>query len=399
MKVNATILRDSMDKPIEFGNVEVFNTNREKLKGKERKEGVLCHPVIAGFCGTDLELMLMGKRCELSSKFPKGSGRLINGHEGVVYIPSEERFAVVLIRGGNSYDPTRYSDNETYFEYGCDGADGIMAEAGYYHPEMLLEIPVLKSGSEKIDMNLAKRLTFADPYACMLFQLERMEDLGSAHNFRIEMAKNSSEESEAREAAKENIFKRVVIFGMGTTGMLLGDVIRRKYKKSQVLFVGKESITGVKKEFVEEIGAEYMSNTYETLSETSESIKTLLGGKATAFAGCSGTEIESKLALENDLLSNNGIYNSFSLGPKISLDTMPFGFKNHLIFGSINFRESHMKEAIDLLCDSKMEKFVELVSLEELAEDPERVYIERIYSEKSAVKSAVVWNPQYINRR
>ena len=45
------------------------------------------------------------------------------------------------------------------------------------------------------------------------------------------------------------------------------------------------------------------------------------------------------------------LYNSFSLGPVVSFDTMPFGFKNHLILSSINFRQAHMETAIEILAN------------------------------------------------
>ncbi|MGL6173322.1 MAG: hypothetical protein ACRC1P_01750, partial [Cellulosilyticaceae bacterium] len=186
MLVKGTYFQNDVENPIVYGEVEVLNTSRRRLRGEEEKWGVLCETVCTGFCGTDFELMHMGQREQLDTKFPKGMKRLINGHEGVVYIPEENRFAIVLIRGGESYDPTRYTDDETYFEYGCDGADGIMVEKNYFNPDMLLEIPKQYLDNEQIPLSLAKKLTFSDPYACMIFQLERMEDLGSAQNFRVE---------------------------------------------------------------------------------------------------------------------------------------------------------------------------------------------------------------------
>ena len=66
---------------------------------------MLCEPVMIGFCGTDNELMHMGSEGRLTAKFPEGTNRLINGHEGIVWVPSENRFAIVLIRGGDSYAP------------------------------------------------------------------------------------------------------------------------------------------------------------------------------------------------------------------------------------------------------------------------------------------------------
>ena len=40
---------------------------------------------------------------------------------------------------------------------------------------------------------------------------------------------------------------------------------------------------------------------------------------------------------------------------------MLFGFQNHLIFGSINFRQDHMEHAIELLAVSRYNEIVELI--------------------------------------
>lgn len=202
MKTNATFFMNSPDRPIMYGEVEIHNIPRRRVKGEPEKEGVLCETVCAGFCGTDFELMHMGKKERLGGKFPPGTNRLINGHEGVVYIPSQKRYGIVLIRGGNSYDPTRFMDGESYFEYGCYQADGLMCEQNYFHPDMLLNIPEENISGGKLLLSTARKLTFSDPYACMIFQLERMEDLGSAHNFRLEMAVHKCSEERARELAR-----------------------------------------------------------------------------------------------------------------------------------------------------------------------------------------------------
>ena len=188
MIVKGTYFQNSETNPLVYGDVEIHNIKRRRLRGEEEKEGILAESVFVGFCGTDYTLMHMGKENNLSHKFPEGCNRLINGHEGVVWVPSENRFAIVLIRGGNSYDPTRFTEEETYFEYGCDQADGLFSDKNYYNPDMLLEIPdgYVKDG--KISLTLCKRLVFSDPYACMIFQRERMEDLGEAQNFRVMMA-------------------------------------------------------------------------------------------------------------------------------------------------------------------------------------------------------------------
>ena len=398
MDFKGTYFQNSVDRPIVYGTVTVENIPRKKLRGEEEKLGLLCETVCTGFCGTDFELMKMGQRGELKSKFPQGKERLINGHEGVVYVPEQNRFAIVLIRGGNSYDPTRYEDDEDYFEYGCDGADGLMVEKNYFHPDMLLEIPPQYIEGNKIPVSLAKKLVFSDPYACMIFQLERMEDLGSAQNFRIEMAKHHYQEEKAREVAKENIFKRVVIFGLGTTGTFMADLIRQKYPSAEIVFVARSNPESKQIVFAtQKAGAKYVQSRFATEAELAQAIQDTLGGKATVFIGCSGTEVEHRIAFDNGVLGNNGIYNSFSLGPNISVKTMPFGFKNHLIFGSINFRKDHMEKAIKILCESDYDKMVEIIAIEDLKENPKQMYEQVIYAKNAPIKSMAVWRKDYMD--
>ena len=206
MKVYGTYFQNDTKKPLVYGEVELMNPARKRLRGEPAKEGILAESVMVGFCGTDRELMRMGQELLLADKFPEGTNRLINGHEGIVWIPSEQRFAIVLIRGGDSYDPTRYTEEESYFEYGCDGADGLFSEQNYYHPDMLLPIPEGYVKEGKIALSFAKKMVFPDPYACMIFQRERMEDLGEAQNFRVEKARLGCSEEEARKSAREKIF-------------------------------------------------------------------------------------------------------------------------------------------------------------------------------------------------
>ncbi len=399
MIVKGTYFQNDAEKPLMYGDVEIKNIQRQRLKGEPIKEGVLCEPVMVGFCGTDNELMNMGARGELSAKFPNGEKRLINGHEGIVWVPSENRFAIVLIRGGDSVDPTRYTEDETYFEYGCDKADGLFADKQYFNPDMLLKIPDGYVHDGKLDLSFAKKMVFPDPFACMLFQLERMEDMGSAHNFRRAMREHKCDEAKAREIAKEGIFKRTVIFGLGTTGMFIGDLISRKYPNSKILFVARSAEDSTKVKFaLKNSHAEYLRNTYESEQELADAIVKKLGGRATTFIGVSGSNVEHRVAFEHRALGCNGLYNSFSLGPKISFDTMPFGFENHLIIASINFRQDHMEQAIEMLAKSNYDEIVELIDRDEFAEDPIKAYKEKIYSKSAPMKTAVIWNEKYVNR-
>ena len=80
MLVKGTYFQNDTEKPLVYGDVEISNVKRQRLRGEELKEGILCEPVMVGFCGTDFELMHMGSEGRLSAKFPEGKNRLINGH-------------------------------------------------------------------------------------------------------------------------------------------------------------------------------------------------------------------------------------------------------------------------------------------------------------------------------
>lgn len=398
MKTFATYFQNDEKNPLCYGEINLINPPRQRLRGEELKLGVEATPVFCGFCGTDLELMRMGQKGLLNAKFPHGEKRLINGHEGVVWVPSENRFAIVLIRGGDSYDPTRFTEDETYFEYGCDGADGIFCDKGYFNPDMLLHLPKEYDGITKLPLSLAKKLVFSDPYACAVFQYERMCDIGMAQNFRVEMAKRKCSKADAMDYAIESTFERTVIFGLGTTGLFIGDQIRRNHPNTKILFVARSSEDSEKAMFVKNVmGCDYLSSGNMTEEETAKAIVDNLKGTATMFVGTSGTEVEHRIAFDHRVLGCNGVYNSFSLGPKVTYDTMPFGFKNQVIFASINFTQKHMEEAIKILCESRFNELVELIDKDEFTKAPILSYTDKIYAKGAPLKTAVVWNNNYID--
>ena len=398
MKTYATYFQNDEKEPLKYGEINLINPPRQRLRGEEKKSGIEAVPVFCGFCGTDFELMKMGREKKLCPKFPEGEKRLINGHEGVVWVSSENRFAIVLIRGGDSFDPTRFTEDETYFEYGCDGADGIFCDRGYFNPDMLLYLPKKYEGITKLPLSLAKKLVFSDPYACAVFQHERMCDIGEAQNFRVELAKEKCDEQTARKRAALCTFSRVVIFGLGTTGLFIGDQIRRNHPEANILFVARSDENSKKALFVKkELGCDYLSSSGMNEEETAKAIHDKIGGTASVFVGTSGTEVEHRIAFLHGVLGCNGIYNSFSLGPKVTFDTMPFGFKNQVILSSINFTQKHMETAIELLCESKFDCLVELIDKDEFTADPIDAYENKIYSKGAPLKTAVIWNPEYID--
>lgn len=398
MKSYGTYFQNDPERPLVYGEVELINPPRQRLRGEPLKEGVLVHPVLVGFCGTDHELMQMGRRGQLNAKFPPGQKRLINGHEGVVWVPSENRFAIVLIRGGDSIDPTRYTEDETYFEYGCDQADGLFCDSMYVNPDMLLRIPEGYVHGGKLDLSFAKKMVFPDPFACMLFQLERMEDLGGAHWFRQTARRLGCDLETARRIAADEIFQRTVIFGLGTTGMFVGDVIHQAHPQAKIVFVDRSEADSPKVRFaLEQVPAAYVHNAYDEPADCARAIMDALGGRATTFIGVSGSNVEHQIAFEHRVLGCNGLYNSFSLGPRIAFDTMPFGFENHLIFGSINFRQDHMEKAIEMLARSRYDDIVGLIDKETFIADPMDAYENKIYCKGAPMKTAVIWNKDYID--
>ncbi len=399
MKTNATYFVNDEKRPLRYGEINLINPPRRRLRGEEPKTGVEARPVFCGFCGTDLELMRMGGRNELTPKFPAGEQRLVNGHEGVVWVPGENRFAVVLIRGGDSFDPTRFTEDESYFEYGCDGADGLFADKNYFHPDMLLRLPEAYSGITKLPLSLAKKLVFSDPYACAVFQHERLCDIGEAQNFRVVMARERCSEAKARELAAEETFARVVVYGLGTTGLFIGDQIRRGHPAAKLLFVARSGADSPKVRFSKKhVPSDYLCADGLTEEETAARIKERLGGTATVFVGTSGAAAEHEIAFRYGALGCNGIYDSFSLGPRVSFDSMPFGFKNQVIFASINFTRKHMENAIEILSQSRFDELVELIDKNDFIKDPMDAYLNRIYTKSAPLKTAVVWNESYIDR-
>jgi hypothetical protein len=390
--VGSHLVNDA-ERAIRFGEVHLLNPPRRERRGLAEKLGIQCSTVVTGFCGSDWNLMMMGRQGLLGPKFPPGQQRLINGHEGVVWVPEQNRYAVVLIRGGDAYDPSRFEADETYFEYGCDQADGLMCFEGFFHPDMLLEIPRehLPLGA-KLTRRLAHRLVFADPMACMLFQVERCEDLLVGHNWRVYAARGLDHPRAMNEAVHEG-FARVVIYGLGTTGLLGAVAIKEKYPHAKIVAVGRSDPGGAKDAFLKKYWPDIRYvQTSKNPADTVARIIGELGGRPKVFIGTSGDAVEADVAFQHGLLDNNGIYASFTVGTMVRYDTMPFGFKNHLIFGAINFRRQHMEEAIAMLCRLPVDELVREYPLGNLEADPSAFYNEIYRSPTRALKSTCVWD-------
>ena len=400
-----TFLVNDARRAVRFGEVELINPPRRERRGLEAKSGIRCTTVVTGFCGSDWELMRMGRRGELSPKFPDGQSRLINGHEGVVWVGERNRYAIVLIRGGDARDPARFEEGETFFEYGCHQADGLMAREGFFHPDMLLAIPPehLPPGAT-LSRRLAARLVFADPMACMLFQRERCEDLLAGHNWRLHVSQGAADGPDAnRDAAKKAAamdeavregFARVVIYGLGTTGLLGAIAIQLKYPHARIVAVGRSRPGGRKDAFLAKLcpGVRYVQAGEDPARTVAEVVAALGGGRPKLFIAASGSDVESDVAFKHGLLDNNGIYASFTVGPAVRYETMPFGFRNHVIFGAVNFRRRHMEEAIALLPRLPLDELVGEVALADLQADPVKLYDDIYRSQTRPMKTTCVWD-------
>jgi len=179
--------------------------------------------------------------------------------------------------------------------------------------------------------------------------------------------------------------------------MFIGDILHKAHPDARIVFVARSPEDSPKVSFaLEQTGAVYVRNTYEDPALLARAICSALGGKATAFIGVSGVNLEHEIAFRHGVLGCNGLYNSFSLGPVVSFDTMPFGFQNHLIFGSINFRQDHMEKAIRMLADSPYDRIVSLIGKETFTADPMDAYEHAIYCKNAPMKTAVIWNPDRI---
>ena len=180
--------------------------------------------------------------------------------------------------------------------------------------------------------------------------------------------------------------------------MFIGDLIHQRYPDAKIVFVARSEENSPKVSFaIKQAKASYVRSAFDTKEELAEAIKEKLGGTATVFIGSSGAEIEHEIAFKYGVLGCNGIYNSFSLGPDVTFDTMPFGFKNQVIFGSINFRQDHMEEAIRILQNSCYDEIVELIDKETFTNDPVGAYENTIYAKGAPMKTAVIWNEDYVD--
>jgi threonine dehydrogenase-like Zn-dependent dehydrogenase len=231
----------------------------------------------------------------------------------------------------------------------------------------------------------------------MIFQRERLEDLLMGHNWRLFAARGLGRGAAMEEAVQEG-FSRIVIYGLGSTGLLGTIAIRERYPNARVVAVARSEPGNAKHAFLMDLYPDLLYvPASDDLADTAQRVMRALGGKPRIFIGASATAGEAEVAFGHGVLDNNGIYASFSLGPTVGYDSMPFGFRNHLIFGAINFRRDHMEEAIELLCRVPLDRLCREYPLAELARDPAASYNEVYRSAGRAFKSVTVWDEERIS--
>ena len=62
MTVKGTYFQNDPVNPLVYGDVEIINPTRQRLRGEPVKEGILCEPVMVGFCGTDFAFLNMAEQ-------------------------------------------------------------------------------------------------------------------------------------------------------------------------------------------------------------------------------------------------------------------------------------------------------------------------------------------------
>ena len=56
-----------------------------------------------------------------------------------------------------------------------------------------------------------------------------------------------------------------------------------------------------------------------------------------------------------------------------------------------------MEQAIEILCDSNFDKLVELIDKDEFISNPVYAYENTIYAKAAPLKTAVIWNKEFID--
>ena len=56
-----------------------------------------------------------------------------------------------------------------------------------------------------------------------------------------------------------------------------------------------------------------------------------------------------------------------------------------------------MEKAIELLAKSNYDEIVELIDRDEFTVNPMGAYNNRIYNKQAPMKTAVIWNPKYVD--
>ena len=55
-----------------------------------------------------------------------------------------------------------------------------------------------------------------------------------------------------------------------------------------------------------------------------------------------------------------------------------------------------MEEAIRILCESHFDELVRLIDKDEFIKDPMDAYLNRIYAKGAPLKTAVIWNKEFV---
>ena len=70
MKVKATYFQNDKNNPLCYGDVELINPKRQRLRGEEAKEGIVAESAFVGFCGNGQRISQYGSCREYVAQVP-----------------------------------------------------------------------------------------------------------------------------------------------------------------------------------------------------------------------------------------------------------------------------------------------------------------------------------------
>lgn len=305
-----------------------------------KQDEILVKTLLTGICSTDRELLDSPKIVP-----PRGSDYLIIGHEVVgevietgsnISLFQKGDIVVSTIRRGcgkcifcNSGRSDICSTGH-YEERGILGSHGFMSEYFIEKGECLIKVP----------KNLKERAVLVEPLSVGVKAVEE--------SFRIQKCRLYGNS----DIQEEKIFKKVLVVGAGSIGLLSALVLRNLGVDLICLDIDNED--GVKANIIKTMGGQYI-NLNQYIKDDPIDLNKLRDhyeiGMIDLIIDASGNPLTCLQLI--DLLQYNGICVLLSLPPRGKLQTFDFNQvlstivnKNQIILGSVNSNYNHFMKAV-----------------------------------------------------